>query len=133
MDEHEWPGVPARRSPQTWQPTNLKRAEDNRSVSDRWFAWLRARLAPDQLAPAVAVAADHLVRRRRADGARIVEVDAGRGFPDLEDGLDQLPGAIDGVAAVEQRGVAAHAVEQEALVGLRDRALEGVGVGHGHE
>src|SRR5262245_10058147 len=94
---------------------------------------MRRLFGADELAPGVAVARDHLVGGGGAGGAGLVDVNARGGFPDLEDGLDELPGAIDGVASVEQGRVAAHAVEQEALVGLGDRALEGVGVGHGHE
>src|SRR5258706_13829520 len=39
------------------------------------------------------------------------------GTPDVEDGIDERPGGLDAVAAIEERSIAAHTVAQERRIG----------------
>ena len=61
-------------------------------------------------------------------GGVVGEVPRGQRFPDVEDRLDDFPAGFHHVGALEQRGIAEHAVVEQALVaGARLRA-EVVGV-----
>src|SRR5204862_2667102 len=70
----------------------------SRCCAPRQSRGLRSLLA--ELIPGPAVARDHLVGALGPGRAGLVDLDTRRGIPDLEHGLDQLPRAIDGVAAV---------------------------------
>src|SRR6267143_3812397 len=69
-------------------------------------------------APGAAFAFEKLVCFHRAPrtGGMIGEAAGGQRMPDVQDGLDYVPPGFDHVGALEKRGIAGHAIAQQALV-----------------
>src|SRR6516165_5811484 len=79
-------------------------------------------------APRAAIAGEQFISFDRTGRTRRIECQRrlilGRLFPRVENWIDKLPGLLDLVVAREERGVALHRVEDEALVRLRTRPAE---------
>src|ERR1700731_1657767 len=87
-----------------------------------------------EISPTAAIAFHQFVGLSRAPGSSgiVGEITRRQRLPHVEYGIDNAPTSLDHVGALEQRGIADHAVMQQAFVSSRRSNAEIVGVGEVH-